>query len=361
MTNIDNVLFDLLVHHNCVIIPEFGGFISKRVSSTIDYDRGVVIPPSKHVLFNKFLVANDGLLISSFVKLNKGSYEDVKSELARSVSEMDIKLSKGEEIVFKNIGTLTRSDSGIYSFIQDKSYNLLADAYGLKELEFVSSSDVEEKAPVILEKEEAPIILEKEEKPIIQKKEEAPVIIEKEKAVPKHRISRRKTIIRYAAAACLLPFAFYTLWIPFKSDFFSSGLISMNDFNPFYKKEVGTYHPIQQGPAESSEDYTVNRTESKSVEEIKPVEKVESDIKEIEIKENPKSVYNRYFIVGCFSVKQNADNYLSKLAADGFVPLLVDGGKLYRVSVGQVANKEEFNSLMASAKEKGYKGWTLKK
>ena len=352
MTNIDNVLFDLLVHHNCVIIPEFGGFISKRVSSTIDYDRGVVIPPSKHVLFNKFLVANDGLLISSFVKLNKGSYEDVKLELARVVSEMDIKLSKGEEIVFKNIGTLTRSDSGIYSFIQDKSYNLLADAYGLKELEFVSSSDVEEKAPVILEKEEAPVILEKEE---------APVIIEKEEAVPKHRINRRKTIIRYAAAACLLPIAFYTLWIPFKSDFFTSGLISMNDFNPFYKKEIGTYQPIQQDPVESSEDYTVNRTESKSVEEIKPVEKVESDIKEIEIKEAPKSVYNRYFIVGCFSVKQNADNYLSKLTADGFVPLLVDGGKLYRVSVGQAANKEEFNSLMASAKEKGYKGWTLKK
>jgi len=352
MTNIDNVLFDLLVHHNCVIIPEFGGFISKRVSSTIDYDRGVVIPPSKHVLFNKFLVANDGLLISSFVKLNKGSYEDVKSELTRFVSEMDIKLSKGEEIVFKNIGTLTRSDSGIYSFIQDKSYNLLADAYGLKELEFVASSDVEEKVPVIKEKEETPVI---------QEKEEAPVILEKEKVVPKARSNRRKTIIRYAAAACLLPFAFYTLWIPFKSDFFTSGLISMNDFNPFYKKEVGIYHPIQQDPVERSVDYTMNRTESKSSEKIKPVEKIESEIKEIEIKEAPKSVYNRYFIVGCFSVKQNADNYLSKLAADGFVPILVDGGKLYRVSVGQAANKEEFNSLMASAKEKGYKGWTLKK
>ena len=52
---------------------------------------------------------------------------------------------------------------------------------------------------------------------------------------------------------------------------------------------------------------------------------------------------------------------LSKLTSDGFVPLLVDGGKLYRVSVGQAANKEEYNSLMAAAKEKGYKGWTLKK
>ena len=39
MTNFDKVLFDLLVHHNCVIIPEFGGFIAKRVSSQIDYEK----------------------------------------------------------------------------------------------------------------------------------------------------------------------------------------------------------------------------------------------------------------------------------------------------------------------------------
>lgn len=342
MTNIDKVLFDLLVHHNCVIIPNFGGFISKRVSSTIDYDRGIVMPPSKHLLFNKFLVADDGLLISSFVKLNKNSYEDVKVELTQFISEIDNKLSKGEEVVFKNIGILTRSESGNYSFKQDESYNLLADAYGLKELEFISASDVQSVSDV--------------------QEEEVPVVLEKEETVPKIRINRRKTIIRYAAAACLLPLFFYTLWIPFKSDFFSSGLISMNDFNPFYKKEVGTYHPVQQNQIERATDYTITRSESKSVEEIKPVEKIESEIKEIRIIEDtPISVYNKYFIVGCFSVKQNADNYLSKLTADGFVPLLVDGGKLYRVSVGQAANKEEFNSLMASAKEKGYKGWTLKK
>ena len=40
MTNLDSILFDLLVHHNCVIIPEFGGFIAKRVSSQIDFEKG---------------------------------------------------------------------------------------------------------------------------------------------------------------------------------------------------------------------------------------------------------------------------------------------------------------------------------
>ena len=339
MTNIDKVLFDLLVHHNCVIIPNFGGFISKRVSSTIDYDRGIVMPPSKHLLFNKFLVADDGLLISSFVKLNNNSYEDVKSELTQFISELDNKLSKGEEVVFTNIGILTRSESGNYSFKQDESYNLLADAFGLKELEFVSASDIQEEEVFV----------------------SVPVSVEKEEAVPEIRINRRRAILRYAAAACVLPLAFYSLWIPFKSDFFSSGLISMNDFNPFYKKEIGTYHPIQKNQIEPAKEYTINPSESKPEQEIIPSVNVELEIKETQKEPQLNSAFNMYFIVGCFSVKQNADNYLSKLIADGFLPVLVDGGKLYRVSVGQAANKEEYDSLMASAKEKGYKGWTLKK
>ena len=47
--------------------------------------------------------------------------------------------------------------------------------------------------------------------------------------------------MKYAAAACLLPLAFYSFWIPTHSGVLESGLISFKDFNPFYKKELGAY------------------------------------------------------------------------------------------------------------------------
>ena len=113
MTNFDKVLFDLLVHHNCVIIPEFGGFIAKRVSSQIDYEKGIISPPSKHLLFNRFLTADDGLLISSFVQSEGEDYDAVKTKISNIVSALDKKLSNGEELAFKHIGTLKRSEMAI--------------------------------------------------------------------------------------------------------------------------------------------------------------------------------------------------------------------------------------------------------
>ena len=342
MTNLDSILFDLLVHHNCVIIPEFGGFIAKRISSQIDYEKGIVHPPSKHLLFNRFLTADDGLLISSFVQVGEEDYDVIKMKLSVFVSELDKKLSNGEEVTFKHIGTLKRSDNGNYSFKQDRSFNLLADAYGLKELDFVSAKEVEE-----------------ELEPVVS---ELPLVVE---AKQKKTIGARK-LLRYAAAACILPLAFYSFWIPFKSDFFSSGLISIDDFNPFYTKEAGLYEPVP-----SKHIITEQKSIEKKPEEIRVIEHktIEREFTNVDKAEDigsafvgqPTSVYNRYYIVGCFSVKQNADNFLIKLRQDGFDPLIVGGGKLYRVTVGQSENKKEFNALLALAKNKGYKGWTLKK
>ena len=346
MTNLDSILFDLLVHHNCVIIPEFGGFIAKRVSSQIDFEKGIIHPPSKHLLFNRFLTADDGLLISSFVQSQEEDYDSIKLKLSSFVTELDKRLSNGEEVSFKHIGTLRRSENGNYTFKQDRSFNLLADAYGLKELDFVSVQEVEEKEEVLID--ETPMIELREKKPIGAKK-----------------------ILRYAAAACILPLAFYSFWIPFKSDFFSSGMISVNDFNPFYKKELGRYEPIPSKHiinVQAKEDAEVVSVENQAqqLEETSPVDKTviveESKSQQVVLasESTTKSTYNKQFIVGCFAVKENAINFKNKIEADGFVPTISKSGRLFRVSMGVTYSSEEYDRLVSSVRVKGYNGWTLK-
>ena len=327
MTNLDSILFDLLVHHNCVIIPEFGGFIAKRVSSQIDFEKGIIHPPSKHLLFNRFLTADDGLLISSFVQSQEEDYDSIKLKLSSFVTELDKRLSNGEEVSFKHIGTLRRSENGNYTFKQDRSFNLLADAYGLKELDFVSVQEVEEKEEVLID--ETPVIELREKRPIGAKK-----------------------ILRYAAAVCILPLAFYSFWIPFKSDFFSSGMISVNDFNPFYKKELGRYEPIPSKHiinVQAKEDAEVVSVENQAqqLEETSPVDKTviveESKSQQVVLasESTTKSTYNKQFIVGCFAVKENAINFKNKIEADGFVPTISKSGRLFRVSMGVTYSSEE--------------------
>ena len=346
MTNLDSILFDLLVHHNCVIIPEFGGFIAKRVSSQIDFEKGIIHPPSKHLLFNRFLTADDGLLISSFVQSQEEDYDSIKLKLSTFVTELDKRLSNGEEVSFKHIGTLRRSENGNYTFKQDRSFNLLADAYGLKELDFVSVQEVEEKEEVLID--ETPVIELREKRPIGAKK-----------------------ILRYAAAVCILPLAFYSFWIPFKSDFFSSGMISVNDFNPFYKKELGRYEPIPSKHiinVQAKEDAEVVSVENQAqqLEETSPVDKTviveESKSQQVVLasESTTKSIYNKQFIVGCFAVKENAINFKNKIEADGFVPTISKSGRLFRVSMGVTYSSEEYDRLVSSVRVKGYNGWTLK-
>ena len=357
MASFDIVLFDLLVKHNCVIVPDFGGFVSKRVSSKIDFDKGIIVPPSKHLLFNKHLTTHDGLLLSAYAGQNGLSYVEAEVKLKKMVLSFQKDLSSGKELVFSRIGALKCSTDGFYAFSQDEEFNLLSDGYGLTKLEF-----------------DAVKVNKEEPEPSIQ--ETLVVSTERVKINGNVKSLRRKKLLRYAAAACLLPLMMYIFWIPFKSDFFTSGLISMHDFNPFYTKEVGLYQPTVTVVTQE----IVNHNEAKEVEiiledtsteeviaiqisqESTSIETQEIEAAEAEVSppENLQAPYSKQYIVGCFSVKENAINFKNKIEADGFVPLILEGGKLHRVSVGITYSKEEYDRLQASALSRGYNGWTLK-
>ena len=62
MISIEQLIGDLLIQHNCVIVPSFGGFVAQKISAKIDFKSGKILPPSKSLLFNRQLINNDGLL-----------------------------------------------------------------------------------------------------------------------------------------------------------------------------------------------------------------------------------------------------------------------------------------------------------
>ena len=76
---------DLLFLHDCVIIPDFGGFICNYKSAYIDDESGLICPPSKDILFNRNLTHNDGLLVSWIAGKENISYEKATSQLMRDL------------------------------------------------------------------------------------------------------------------------------------------------------------------------------------------------------------------------------------------------------------------------------------
>ena len=344
MKTFDEIIVQLIIQHDCVVIPEFGGFVTKAIPSKIDYDKGIMSPPSKQLLFNIQLLNNDGLLTTEISSVNKISYADASNEIVRKVSEYHAALKEGKKITIHKVGTFQRNQEGLLIFEQDRFFNFLMASYGLDNIQFVPAKEITKE-----------IIL----------------------------TPRKSNKWKYAAAACLLPIAFYSFWIPLKTNVLSSRMISVNDLNPFHKAHKINYlkKPLvisdesgllldksieeQRNNADLSLDFwyyeydeqkqftILNETKNKKVN----VEDVSNPNTPNQIEIITPFTYN--CIAGCFSNYKNAQHFVTKLKGKGYNACILSEGQLHRVSLGGGFSEDAVIVLKEKADHDGISVWIL--
>jgi hypothetical protein len=354
MFSVEEIICQLLLRHSCVIIPSFGGFVAQSVSASIDKENGVIHPPSKHLLFNKNLINNDGLLTAEYATFNKINYTDSLSKIDLFTINLKSELNAGRKVELPKIGTFHLDSEKNICFEQNRYFNFLLNAYGLGNVQFVPTPKVKE----LVEEKLIPTV--EVEAPIIEI--ETPIIDIKS---PK----KSRKIIKYvAAAACFLPIAFYSFWIPVKTDVLNSGVISINDFNPFYKSEKGLYSPskadfnsiiFEDASYIAAPTVEPEPTTSEPTETLVTTENSTVTSQAINVKSSNKRQAFEY-IVGCFSSNANAVNFVNSLKNQGFDATIISGGNLTRVSIGSASNSKSLDSLIQLSNSKGYQGWVLK-
>ena len=72
---LSNYISDLLYRYECVIVPNFGGFVTNNQSAKIDKISQTLQPPYKQITFNSHLKNNDGLLANHIAAAEKIPYE----------------------------------------------------------------------------------------------------------------------------------------------------------------------------------------------------------------------------------------------------------------------------------------------
>lgn len=125
---------DLLFLHDCVIIPDFGGFICNYRSARIDEASGVIYPPTKDILFNRNLTHNDGLLVSWIAAKEGISYEKATSQLALFCEDLKVRLNQKQRIAFGDVGVFF-TDRRFNIIFEPSRSNFFADAYGMEPVE----------------------------------------------------------------------------------------------------------------------------------------------------------------------------------------------------------------------------------
>jgi nucleoid DNA-binding protein len=298
---------ELLFGHDCVIVPGFGGFIGNYTPARIDKTTNVFYPPVKQISFNRNLNHNDGLLIgrvSESVKINYGDARNLVEEFADDIRK---KLSRGEKVIFENIGSFINNQEGNIQFEPDREANYHLNSYGL------TSFNV------------APLEQYDVRKRILKYSEGEPV---------KH-ISVRKILWR---AAVIIPLLVLTVAVPLSTDMFRPK-VQVTNLNPLASVEPER-NKVATDKGKTA-DSSVITVQPDLVKEDKLSEK-SVPVKEEKILPKESTEETFYIIAGSFKSQENAASLMKKLTDRGYLPELLNAPNGYfRVSAMRCTDLSE--------------------
>ena len=138
-------IYELLLDHEVVIIPDFGAFITWIIPARIDEGNDTLLPPSKVVRFDPKIRNNDWLLVN-FITGNEGiSEHDALRKIRKFCDEILYRLDNGEHVAIEKTGTLYFDNNKELCFEQDKEASLLLNSYGLEPVPILPVEDYQEK------------------------------------------------------------------------------------------------------------------------------------------------------------------------------------------------------------------------
>ena len=126
----NNHIYPLLKEYDCVVIPNFGSFVSRNISAKFSENHTQLLPPNKEIVFNKNLKENDGVLTKTISDVRNISYTESEKKINSWVKKINKKISKGKSISFQNIGLLRKVDKN-FIFEPNRNSIFLKSSYGL--------------------------------------------------------------------------------------------------------------------------------------------------------------------------------------------------------------------------------------
>ncbi len=321
-TKINKHISFLLCEHNCVVIPDFGGFVANYESARIDSRSHFMYAPKKSIVFNKSLQNNDGLLVNEIASCEGLTFKQAKKELDKYVLDLKESLKLYKKVFIEEVGTLLYTSEGNILFVQSNSRNHFLDSFGLSTVQY----------------------------PAIQRTSVQEQFEEKIKHIDKkHLASKKKVWLK--AAAVLLPL------------FMVSALGISN------KEKIQTTY-ANLSPFSSSTTEIVETKKSYSLDKF-DIESPTNDIEQAVIsfykaKDNmvttPIDLDKHFIIAGAFSSEKNAQKMIAKLKGADFSSSKIvnqSHSGLYRVCYDGFSNSSEALSALRKIKKTNPSAWLL--
>ena len=289
---ISQYIKELLLLNDCVIVPEFGGFVANYKAATVENNQ--FFPPTKEIAFNNKLISNDGLLINYISETEGIDYFNAKQKLDSFVEEILLNLERNRNVYFEGVGYLHYDSRENLQFEPQLKQNLLVESYGLQNFSYEKLYQRQMPKPAIK----------------VEYREPVPVIFQKRK------LKKLAIAIPLLIAMALIP-------MKHNKEYLS-------------KSDMGMWETmIQSTPAAPVPTQEQNLTEITATVATTKTEQ-----------------FNYFIIGGSFKSEENANKYLQQLSSQGYSgkDLGIFNG-LHRVAMKGFATMEEaqkeLNSLLA--------------
>ena len=302
---------ELLFLHDCVIIPEFGGFVGNNKSAVLNEISGRIFPPSKEILFNPNLKSNDGLLINK-ISVSEGiSNIKATENINNYVSKIIQKLEKIGVFRIEDVGLLSLGKDGNILFLQDSHTNYNLDSFGLSAQKTKKTNHLEKKIEAITE-------------PISFKK-------------------GRKKIWR--EIAILAPIVGLSLISITQEDKIENMYTQISGLKLFTNSE------------------TINKPQNEIKKDIEIIISPEEN-KNNQTDDFHELIEKKYFLIaGSFNEEKNANNLVDQLRSENYNSEIIGKSEngLTRVSYDSFVNKNEALIALEKLKLKNKSSWILSK
>ena len=279
--NLATYINDLLYRYDCVIVPDFGGFVTNRNGAKINSYNHTFTPPSKQITFNNLLKHNDGLLANYIASSENISFEKATTAISLSVIKWKNEL-QSKSIEIENLGNLSLSKEKKIIFEPNLSINYLTESFGLATV----------KSPIIsrYKPEVAPII---------------PVVVEEDKKVI-------PLYIKYAATAAIL---------------LTLGFVGINSYQNKDQNEI----------LAKQEKVIEKKIQSATFVISNPLPTINLNV----VKEESAKSY--HIVAGAFEFAENAEKKVKQLKAKGYNAKVIGVNKwgLTQVVYNSYSNRKE--------------------
>lgn len=360
----------LLLEHDCVIIPGFGGFISNYEEAQYHTDNGnVFMPPHRSIGFNQQLQINDGLLVQSYMSAYDASYPAAHLQMEKEIEQMASQLELDGEYDFGAVGKLTKGLGEIISFDKSSSNIEAPSLFGLDSLSVMPVKSIIEKREIEAKMQAASIGIGKTDN-----KEDNDILTNDKKQEVVIRLNQRWIDFGIAVAAAVLLFfgISYTAMkdVATESDTVIAATYPvpnsqhMNNGNITQAKEVAINKAAQKGKEVAGANTTAttkqepvashNTTANPKQEHIDNHNATKADNENATKATQENKAQLAYTIVlASYVGKANAEEYVNQLGKKGYNEAqYVRKGKVGRVIYSGYTTEKEAQNALASLRKK---------